>query len=585
MRRALGVALALAVAVACAQQQERVRKEGAADDGDAGLLPAAGAIGTEPPAPKVAVAPDGGVIPPGAEPHKPAIVRPGRTDGGTPARAESGGMVVPLVTKLPSGATLFEMPPNDNAIVNIQLRFRSGAVDDPPGKAGLTSLTARVMAEGGTQALNAKQLLEALFPLAAELDVRVDKELTTFRARVHRDNLAKFLPIVSDVVVRPRWDPDEFRRLRDAAVNDLEKRLRQGDDENLGKESLQELMFREHPYGRLTLGHASDLKSMSLQELQQHAARVFAGERLTVGVSGGYPASLGQDLARAFASLPGKAPAPAEIPEARPRRPRFLLVEKISDSTAISIGMPWNLSHQDTDWPAMSIARSAFGEHRQFNGRLMQRLREARGLNYGDYAYIEHFEQEGGDAAAAQTGRARQQQEFTIWLRPVRDDNRLFAVRAALRELERTLGEEPFSPEEVEQTKGFLDGYILLFDQTDARKLGYALDDQFYRLPGFLSAWRASLRRVTADQVNAAWRKWIDPSKLEIVLAGKDMAAVKKTVLAGDPTPIQYQRDATGKTPEKPAAQLAADKEIEKFPFGARGDADVQVVPVDRMFE
>ena len=131
----------------------------------------------------------------------------------------------------------------------------------------------------------------------------------------------------------------------------------------------------------------------------------------------------------------GKAPSPAEIPEASPHRPRFLLVEKISDSTAISIGMPWNLSHEDRDWPAMSIARSAFGEHRQFNGRLMQRLREARGLNYGDYAYIEHFEQEGGDAATAQTGRARHQQEFTIWLRPVRDENRLFAVRAALREL------------------------------------------------------------------------------------------------------------------------------------------------------
>src|SRR5438067_168658 len=131
------------------------------------------------------------------------------------------------------------------------------------------------------------------------------------------------------------------------------------------------------------------------------------------------------------------------------------------------------------------------------------------------------------DAVAAQTGRARHQQELTIWLRPVRDENRLFALRAALRELERSLGGDPFSPEEVEQTKGFLDGYILLFDQTDARKLGYALDDQFYGMPGFLAAWRASLRRVTADQVNAAWRKWIDPSKLEIVLAGKDMAAVK----------------------------------------------------------
>ena len=76
-----------------------------------------------------------------------------------------------------------------------------------------------------------------------------------------------------------------------------------------------------------------------------------------------------------------------------------------------------------------------------------------------------------------------------------------------------------------------------------------------------------------------------DPSKLEIVLAGTGMASVKRTVLSGEPTPVQYQRDAAGKAPEKPPAQLATDKEIEKSPFGAKGDADVEVTPVDRMFE
>jgi len=325
--------------------------------------------------------------------------------------------------------------------------------------------------------------------------------------------------------------------------------LRQGDDENLGKESLEESMFRGHPYERLTLGHASDLKSMSLQELQQHAGRVFTADRLTIGVAGGYPQNLGSDLAQALSALPPRSQPPAAVAQAQPHGPRFVLVEKNSDSTAISMGMPWTLSRKDPDWPAMSIARSAIGEHRQTNGRLMQRLREMRGLNYGDYAYIEHFRQEGGDAATAQTGRARQQQEFAIWLRPVRDENRLFAVRAALYELARTFGDEPFSAQEVEQTKGFLDGYILLFDQTDARKLGYALDDQFYGMKGFLAAWREAAREVSADQVNRAWRKWVDPAKLEIVLAGKDMASVKKALLAGDPTPIQYQKDATGKTP------------------------------------
>jgi zinc protease len=564
MRRVLRAALALAAA--CAQQQETVRS-----------VPAAGALESER---------DGGGGAPGAEPNKPAAPAAGTAVRAAAApQRESRAPAAPNITTLPSGVTLLELPANQNAIVNVQLRFRTGSIDDPRGKAGLTNLTARVMVEGGTQALNSKQLLEALFPLAAELDARVDKELTTFIARVHKDNLAKLLPIVTDVVLHPRWDPVEFRRLRDDAVNDLEKRLRQGDDENLGKECLQEAMFRGHPYERLILGHASDLKSMTVQELQQHAARVFTSDRLELGISGGYPQGLGHDVAQALSALPARSGSPATLPRMQPHGPRFVLVEKKADSTAVSMGMPWTLSHADEDWPAMSIARSAFGEHRQLNGRLMQRLREARGLNYGDYAYIEHFQQEGGDAATAQTGRARQQQEFTIWLRPVRDDNRLFAVRAALYELTRTLGDEPFSPQEVERTKGFLDGYILLFDQTDERKLGYALDDHFYGMSAFLASWRSALHAVSADQVNAAWRKRIDPGKLQIVLAGREMASVKKTVLADDPTPMHYQQDATGKMPDKPASQLATDKEIERFPFGAKGDADVQVVSVDQMFE
>src|SRR5262249_18683312 len=191
-----------------------------------------------------------------------------------PAPAPVVPAPAPTVTKLASGASLLVLPANQNAIVNIQLRFRSGAVDDPPGKAGLTNLTAKVMVEGGTQSLDARQLLNALFPLAAELDVRVDEEQTTFRARVHKDNLNKFLPIVADVLLHPRWDANEFKRLREAAVNDVEKRLRQGDDENLGKESLAELMYRNHVYGRLRIGHIPDLKSLSLEDCKAQAQKV-----------------------------------------------------------------------------------------------------------------------------------------------------------------------------------------------------------------------------------------------------------------------------------------------------------------------
>jgi len=427
--------------------------------------------------------------------------------------------------------------------------------------------------------------LLALFPLAASVDARVDKELTTFWSTVHKDNLDKLLPIVIDVVTHPRWDPREFARLRDAAVNDLEKRLRQGDDENLGKEALAESTYRGHPYGRLTQGHVSDLRSLTLEEVKAHAAKIFSLDRLTVGVSGGYQADLPERVAGALGDLPRSGAEATSIPQQRPQKPRFLLVEKQGDSTPISCGFPWALSHKDRDWPAMSVARSAVGEHRQFNGRLMQRLRELRGLNYGDYAYIEHFQQAGGNAATAQLGRARHQQDFNIWLRPVQNENRLFALRAALYEVQRSLSDEPFGAEEVEQTKGFLDGYILLFDQTDERKLMYALDDDFLGVPGFLRRWRAALQDVTAEQVNAAWRKWMKPDALQCALAGPGMDEVKRVLLSNAETPMHYQKDAQGKVPEKPASLLESDRAVNQAPFGAQGNDDVQIVPVEKMFE
>ena len=601
MKRIAGGLVAVAMMAACAQPQ-KVR-DASDDKGDAG----AGKIAPTPEATEKggSAQADAGAATAGATTDAATAgattgaATAGATTGAATADATTTGaptsapsepasaasLAAPAVTRGEGGVGLLQLPLNQKSIVNIQLRFSSGAVDDPPGKAGATYLAARMMTEGGTRALDSKALLNALFPLAAELDVRVDKELTTFSARVHKDNLEKLLPILTDVLLHPRWDPAEFKRLREAAVNDVEKRLRQGDDENLGKEALWELLYRDHPYGRLTLGHLNDLKSLQLDDLEQQAQRVFTADRLIVGVSGGYPEKLGEQLAKALAALPGKSDGPKPLPQPARNGPRIELVEKVTDSTAISIGMPWPLSHKDADWAAMSIARSAFGEHRQFNGRLMNRLREARGLNYGDYSYIEHFEQDGGDAATAQTGRARRQQELSIWLRPVQNENRLFALRAALYELQRSVTDEPFTEQEVATTRGFLDGYLLLFDQTDARRLGYALDDAFHGMSGFLGNWRAQLRSVTTAQVNAAWRRRVDPSKLQIVMVGPGMAEVKKAILDGSPSPMHYQKDAQGNAPAKPRELTEVDAVVEKLPLGATGDADVVVVPVEKLFE
>jgi zinc protease len=569
--RGFGLALC-ALALACSHAEDRVKTApGAQPSGPAAAAPQdpggrserAGALTAQP---RSKVGGEGTAHPP---PGSPADVR---TAAEAPATA-------------PGEVRVLALPASQKPMVTIAMRFTTGAVDDPKGQAGITSLAARVMSEGGTQSLDAKSLILALFPMATSIDARVDKELTTFSATVHRDNLEKLLPILVEVVVHPRWDPHEFARLRDAEVIDVEKRLRQGDDENLGKEALGELMYRGHPYGRLTEGHVADLKALTLEEVKAHAAKFFTADRLTVGISGGYPQGLPERVAAALGGLPKAGPEHAAIPQQQPHGPRYLLIEKPGEATAISCGLPWQVSRKDPDWAALSVARSAFGEHRQFNGRLMQRLREQRGLNYGDYAYIEHFEQQGGNAATAQLGRARHQQDFRLWLRPMQNENRLFALRAALYELSRSLGDDAFAEDEVQQTKGFLDGYLLLFDQTDARKLGYALDGDFLGQPDFLQKWRAAVREVSAGDVNTAWKKWVKPDALECVLVGPGMDQVKRALLSGAETPMHYQKDAQGNAPEKPAALLEADRAVNRTSFGAQGDQDVVIVPVEKMFE
>ncbi len=530
-------------------------------------LVATGCAGSKP-------APTSGAEPPG----KPAsLAAPGADAGLSTATA------VPLPPPGPVGPVL--LSPSTQPLVAIQLRFRTGSVDDPDGQAGITALAAEVMFEGGTEALTSQQVREALFPYAADWGVRVDKEQTTFAIRVHRDGLEKVTGLLTDALTHPRWDPAEFARLRDAAVNDIEKRLRQGDDENLGKEALSELMFAGHRYAWLTPGHVGDLRKLTLPAVRAHAAQVFTRDRLSIGIAGGYPADLQARLTAALELLPATgAPAPV-LTRAVPQRPRFLLVEKQTDSMAISIGMPWALGRGDADWAAMSVARSAFGEHRQFNGRLMQRLREMRGLNYGDYAYLEAFVQEGGQAPTAQTGRARRQQAFSIWLRPVQNENALFALRAALYELQRSVGPEPFTDEEVARTRSFLEGYLLLFAQTDARKLGYALDDQFLGVKEFLSRWRASVPAVTAVQANEAWRRWVQPDDVQGVIVTPDAAALKKAILSNEPSLIHYPENAQGKPREVPKAVSDVDAVIAAFPLVARGEADVRIVKVSQLFE
>jgi zinc protease len=472
----------------------------------------------------------------------------------------------PRVTYIPSKST---------PLVALRFLFRVGSQDDPPGKEGLAALTASMIAEGGTKDLSYEQILDRFYPMAAELSGACHKEVTLFAGVIHRDNLSEYERIVTAMLTAPRFAPEDFERLKNEAIDYVSKTLRGGNDEDLGKWSLQVALYRNHPYGHVDQGTVESLKSITLDDVKAFYRKHYARGGLHLGVAGGADESWPDRIARDLGSLPEVGPAPPPLPwPAMPTGLEVTIIEKPADSTAISLGFPLDLTRREDDFYPLTVANSYLGEHRTFNGKLMQDLRGKRGLNYGDYSYIEDFIQE-GQGAFPVPNNPRRQQYFSIWIRPVPHDKAVFALRAALWEFDRLL-KQGISPADFEVTRSFVRNYSKLWVQTLPRRLGYAMDGVFYGRKDLVTELEERLPGLTVDQVNQAVRKHLDAPGFHVVIVTRDASALRDALLSGRPTPITYDTQGT------PEEVLTEDKQIAAFPLK---DVRVKTVPVEDVFE
>jgi len=469
------------------------------------------------------------------------------------------------------------LPSPSSPLVAFRIQFRCGAINDPPGKEGVNALTAMTIAQGGTKELTYQEVTERLYPMAATIDAQPDKEVTTFIGKAHRDHLKAFYDLFAGVLLRPRFDEADFKRTRDILVAAIETNLRGNDDEALGKAALQWLMYEGHPYRHLDIGTVQGLKSITLDDVKAAYRRCSTQGSAVLGAAGGYPDGMITSLKQDFAALPQAGP-----PEVKPPSPRtlsgmeVLFVEKPAATTAISIGFPIGVTRSDKDFYALMVANSYLGEHRTFNGRLMNKMRGDRGLNYGDYSYIENFIQDGGSTFPV-PNIPRRQQFFSIWIRPVADQNAPFALRQAIREL-KLLVEGGLSAQDFEASRKFVLNYSRLWTQDLSRRLGYQMDSEFYGTKFFIDRIQDELTGLKLEDVNAAVKRHLQASNLAVAMVTANAAAMKETLLSGRPTPITYQ------TPTTSEALLKEDKEIESFPLPINRER-VRIVKPQELFE
>ncbi|HEX7154152.1 MAG TPA: pitrilysin family protein [Thermoanaerobaculia bacterium] len=462
--------------------------------------------------------------------------------------------------------------------VMFKLLFTAGSANDPKGKEGLAVLAASMLTESGSKAMGISEINKALYPMAGSIFDQLDKEMTTFTGVVHKDNWKKFSGIVLPMILDPGFREEDFKRLKDAQLNALKQDLRNNNEEELGKEELQNVIYAGTPYGHTPLGTIAGIESITLDDVKKFIAANYTRGNLVVGLSGDYSDEIRKALEASLAKLPAGSAA-TTVASAKPFKAdqpeglELTIIKKDTRATAISMGLPLPITREDADFAALNIARSWLGEHRMSSSHLYDRIREKRGMNYGDYAYIEYFNRPGNQFFPS-PNIARRNQIFEMWIRPVMPENAQMAMRIALFELQKLI-DNGMSQEAFDNTRDYLMKNVYLMTSNQNQRTGYALDSWWYGTPEYTEYMRGQYAKLTREDVNRAIKKYLSAKNLHVVIVAADAEGLRDTLVKDEFSSVKY---------DAPKPELAdEDKVIGNYKLGVKAE-NVRIVNVDDVF-
>jgi zinc protease len=489
----------------------------------------------------------------------------------------------PVPEAIPGTITLHE---EGSPFVAFNIWVKVGSQNDPAGKEGLASLAANLLSDGGTEQNTYQEIVSRLYPMATGYGVSVDKEMTNFSGTVHIDNLDGFYELLRNALLSPAFDESDFERVKAQTMNYLERGRRYNRDEELSKELLYWMAYQGTPFAHPEEGYVQSVTSITLDDVRAFYEQYYVRNNIVVGVAGGYPDGLVERVRADFDTRPeGEVPmVPAPQP-AMPASNQVLIVEKDTDATAISFGFPTTLQRGGEDFYAMKLVNAWMGDHRNSFSNLYQVIREKRGMNYGDYTYIEPFPM-GYTTQSRPVNAVRRSNLFEVWIRPISltepgnlHSRTLFATRAGLREVANLVA-HGLPEDQIARTQKYLYDFSLNYGDTTSRRLAFAIDDAFYGLEGdagYLAAIRPELAKLDKARVDAAIREHLAAPGYYMVFITADAEAFKALLLSGDATGITYNG-------EQPPEILSEDEEIANFPIPVTEDA-ITIMSISEVFE
>jgi zinc protease len=434
-----------------------------------------------------------------------AVVAEGEVFDPSPSNIESRT----VRTDLPAGLKLALLPKKTrgNTVV-VAMNFRFGDEKSLMNRASAGQFAGQMLMRGTTKHTR-QQIQDEFDKLKARASVFGGANNAVVSIETIRENFPAVLRLVSEILREPAFPANEFEQLKQETLAQIEEQRSQ-------PQSVAGTAFNRHlnPYPKGDVRYTTtpdediaEVNAATLDDIKKFYADFYGGSNGEMAVVGDFDAKEIEKLAN---ELFGSWKSP---------RPFSRLVTVYKDIPAINqsfetpdkanaffvAGLRLNLRDDDPDYPALLLGNYMFGQG-TLNSRLSARLRQKEGLTYGTGSSLTASSRDKNGQFVAQAIYAPQ--------------NAGKLVAAFNEEIARAL-KDGFTAEEVATAKsGYLQGQQVTRaqDASLARKLAQ------YRFLDRTLAWDAELEKkisaLTPEEINAAMRRFIDPSKITIIKAG-----------------------------------------------------------------
>jgi len=384
-------------------------------------------------------------------------------------------------------------------MLDIAVDFDAGGKRAPAGKAGLAGLTNGMLALG-SGGLNENQISERFADVGAQRGGRADFDragvtLRTLSSKAERDAA---IALLASIVQTPAFPEEALNREKARAIAGLKEA--ETKPEAIANKAFFQAMYGSHPYGANAT--VESVTGIMRTEIEGFYRANYAASRAVVSMIGDISRADAEAIAEQLTSnLPQGTPPAAlpaiGVPDSAPKR-----IAHPATQSHILLGMP-SLSRGDPDFFALTVGNYVLGGG-GFVSRLMNEVREKRGLAYSVYSYFMPLSEPGPFQLGLQTKKEQANDALKL-----------------VNSVVANYVENGPTAAELKAAKDNLAGGFALRIDNNRKILDNLSVIGFYKLPlDYLDRWVDNVERVTVADVKAAFARHVKPAQFATVVVG-----------------------------------------------------------------